>query len=151
MNIIELIDRRKRLNSIWPWLLFLFNWHCWRTYVSCHAVPGSPVIPYVNLYFWGIFLLGSSSKDDVEDWEDIIWKCLFEGIGGDKRRQPQNRSFHVVDGTRTALKCTKMKNALAKHTKLLFFTIKYANVWRSCRRPGYLIGSFSIDEGKLQR
>lgn len=58
--------------------------------VSCHAVPGSPVIPYVNLYFWGIFLLGSSSKDDVEDWEDIIWKCLFEGIleklRGDNRK-----------------------------------------------------------------
>ena len=31
VNIIELIDRRKRLNSIWPWLLFSFNWPCWRT------------------------------------------------------------------------------------------------------------------------
>lgn len=30
-----------------------------------------------------------------------------------------NRSFDVVDCTKTTAKCTKMKNA--KHTKLLFF------------------------------
>ena len=34
--------------------------------------------------------------------------------------QLQNRSFHGVNMTRTAAKCTKMKNARAKRAKLLF-------------------------------
>ena len=33
-------------------------------------------------------------------------------------------------------KCPKMKSARAKRAKLLFFIVKYANLWRSCcRRP----------------
>ena len=54
--------------------------------------------------------------------------------------QLQNRSFHVVERTRTSAKCLKMKNARAKRAKLLFFIFKYANLWRSwCRcRRGYL-------------
>ena len=49
--------------------------------------------------------------------------------------QLQNRSFHVVERTRTSTKCQKMKNARAKRAKLLFFIVKYANLWRSrCRR-----------------
>ena len=36
--------------------------------------------------------------------------------------QLQNRLFHVFDGTRTAIKCTKMKIARAKRAKLLFFS-----------------------------
>ena len=31
--------------------------------------------------------------------------------------QLQNRSFHVVERTRTSLKCQKMKNARAKRAK----------------------------------
>ena len=46
--------------------------------------------------------------------------------------QLQNRSFHVVERTRTSAKCPKMKNARAKPAKLLFFVVKYANLWRSC-------------------
>ena len=34
----------------------------------------------------------------------------------------QNRSFYVVEGTRTVLKCTKKKNVRAK---LLIFIVKY--------------------------
>ena len=48
--------------------------------------------------------------------------------------QPQNRSFHVVERTRTSTRCLKMKNALAKRAKLLCFTVKYANLWCSCCR-----------------
>ena len=48
--------------------------------------------------------------------------------------QPKNKSFHVVDRTIVAAKCTKMKNARAKRAKLLFFIISYANVRRCCRR-----------------
>ena len=44
------------------------------------------------------------------------------------------RSFHIVDRTKTAAKCRKMKNDRAKHTKLLFFVVKYANFTRSCSR-----------------
>ena len=40
--------------------------------------------------------------------------------------QLQNRSFHVVERTRTSTKCQKMKNARAKRTKILFFIVKYA-------------------------
>ena len=40
----------------------------------------------------------------------------------------QNRSFHVVERTRTSSKCQKMKNARAKRAKLLFLIVKYANL-----------------------
>ena len=54
--------------------------------------------------------------------------------------QLQNRSFHVVERTRTSPKCQKMKNARAKRAKILFFILKYANLWGfcCCRRRGYL-------------
>ena len=54
--------------------------------------------------------------------------------------QLQNRSFHVVERTRKSSKCQKMKNARAKRAKLLFFIVKYANLWGSCcrRRRGCL-------------
>ena len=48
--------------------------------------------------------------------------------------QLQNRSFHVVERTRTSSKCQKMKNARAKHAKILFFVVKYANLWGFCCR-----------------
>ena len=52
--------------------------------------------------------------------------------------QLQNRSFHVVERTRTAAKCPQIKTARAKRAKLLFFIVKYANLWRTCwsRRRG---------------
>ena len=54
--------------------------------------------------------------------------------------QLQNRSFHVVERTRTSSKCQKMKNARAKRAKILFFIVKYANLWGFCcrRRRGCL-------------
>ena len=54
--------------------------------------------------------------------------------------QLQNRSFHVVERTRTSSKCQKMKNARAKRAKILLFNIKYANSWAFCcsRRRGCL-------------
>ena len=54
--------------------------------------------------------------------------------------QLQNRSFHVVERTRTSRKCQKMKNARAKRAKILFFLVKYANLWGFCcrRRHGCL-------------
>ena len=54
--------------------------------------------------------------------------------------QLQNRSFHVVERTRTSSKCQKKKNARAKHAKILFFIVKYANLSGFCcrRRRGCL-------------
>ena len=47
----------------------------------------------------------------------------------------QNWSFYVVERTRTSTKCQKMKNAHAKRAKILFFIVKYANLWGFyCRR-----------------
>ena len=46
----------------------------------------------------------------------------------------QNRSFHVVERTRTSSKRQKMKNARAKRAKILFFIVKYANLWCLCCR-----------------
>ena len=45
-----------------------------------------------------------------------------------------------MERTRTSAKCLKRKNARAKRAKLLFFIVKYANLWRSCcrRRRGCL-------------
>ena len=51
--------------------------------------------------------------------------------------QLQNRSFHVVERTRTSSKCQKMKKARAKRAKILFFIVKYANLW------GFLLPSLS--------
>ena len=52
----------------------------------------------------------------------------------------QNRSFHVVERTRTSSKCQRIKRARAKHAKILFSIVKYANLWGFCcrRRRGCL-------------
>ena len=61
--------------------------------------------------------------------------------------QLQNRSFHVVERTRTSSKCQKLKNARAKRAKILFFIVKYANLWGSCclRRRGCLSSLLNIN------
>ena len=43
--------------------------------------------------------------------------------------QLQNMSFHVAGRTTTSTKCQKMKNARAKRAKILFFIVKYGNLW----------------------
>ena len=48
--------------------------------------------------------------------------------------QLQNSSFYIVERTRTSSKCQKMKNARAKRAKILFFIVKYANLWGFCCR-----------------
>ena len=48
--------------------------------------------------------------------------------------QLQKRSFHVVERTRTSSKCQKKKNARARSAKILFFIVKYANLWGFCCR-----------------
>ena len=55
-------------------------------------------------------------------------------------KQLQNRSFHVVERTRTSSKCQKMKYTRAKRAKILFFIVKHANLWGFCcrRRRGCL-------------
>ena len=57
--------------------------------------------------------------------------------------QLHNRSFHVVERTRTSSKCQKMRIARAKRAKILFFIVKYANLWGFCyrRRRGCLLSS----------
>ena len=65
--------------------------------------------------------------------------------------QLQNRSFHVVERTRTSSKCQNMKNARAKRAKILFFIVKYANLWGFCcrRRRGCLSSLFWRDFARL--
>jgi len=52
----------------------------------------------------------------------------------------QNWSSHVVERTRTSTICQKLENARAKRAKILFFIVKYANLWGFCcrRRRGCL-------------
>ena len=59
--------------------------------------------------------------------------------------QVPNRSFHVVERTRTSSKCQKMKYARAKRAQILFFIVKYSNLWGFCcrRRRGYLSSRLS--------
>ena len=55
--------------------------------------------------------------------------------------QLQNWSFHVVERTRASTKCEKKnKYARANRAKILFFIVKYANLWDFCcrRRRGCL-------------
>ena len=115
------------------------------------------------------FLLASLSKHEVDESENVIFqlftvivleKCVLtnlelnwnQGLGHKKTKlniyhhmltsstQQQNMSFHVVERTRTSSKCQKMKNARAKRAKILFFIVKYANLWGFCcrRRRGCL-------------
>ena len=50
--------------------------------------------------------------------------------------QRQKRYFMSSAGRDlAATKCTKMKNAHEKSAKLLFFIVKYANLWHSCCPP----------------
>ena len=59
--------------------------------------------------------------------------------------QLPNRSFHVVERSRTSSKCQKMKYARAKRAKILFFIVKYANLSGFCfrrRRRGCLSSLF---------
>ena len=68
------------------------------------------------------------SRNEVVAWRSKENKCRPHWL------------FYVVDGTRTAVKCTKMKIARAKSAKLLFLIIKYANLRQFChsRRPACL-------------
>ena len=64
--------------------------------------------------------------------------------------QVQNRTFHVVERTRTSSKCQKMKNARAK---ILFFSVKNADLLGFCCRlrrgcfrvPDLYLSTFSLD------
>ena len=58
--------------------------------------------------------------------------------------QLQNRSFHVVERTRTSSKCHKMKYAGAKRAKILFSIVKYANLCGFCCRRRS-VSSLKID------
>ena len=42
--------------------------------------------------------------------------------------------IHDIERTRTSSKCQKMKNARAKRAKIVFFIVKYANLWGFCCR-----------------
>ena len=60
--------------------------------------------------------------------------------------QLQNTSFHVVERTRMSSICQKMKYARAKRAKILFFIVKYANLWGfCCRRRLGCLGSLKVD------
>ena len=60
--------------------------------------------------------------------------------------QLQNRSFHVVERTRTSSKCQNMKNARAKRAKILFSIVNYANLRGfCCRRRRGCLSSLKID------
>ena len=67
--------------------------------------------------------------------------------------QLQNRSFHFVERTRTSTKCQKMKNARAKRSRILFFIVKYANLWGFCcrRRRACLSSLISATRRQRQR
>ena len=53
--------------------------------------------------------------------------------------QLQNKSFHVVERTRTSSKYEKMKNARAKRAKILHCQIcKFVEFLLRCRRPNFI-------------
>ena len=61
-------------------------------------------------------------------WLTISWNPL--GKSAFERERKKTSSFHVVHSTRTAANCTKMTDACVKRSKLLFYLVKYANLWR---------------------
>ena len=57
---------------------------------------------------------------------------------------------HVVERTRTSAKCQKMKYARARRAKILFFIVKYANLWGFCyRRRRGCLNSLLHDQKEL--
>ena len=52
--------------------------------------------------------------------------------------QLQNKSFHVLERTRTSSKCQKMKNERARRAKILFSIVKHEICGFCCRRRGCL-------------
>ena len=66
--------------------------------------------------------------------------------------QLQNRSFQVVERTRTSSKCQKMKYTRAKRAKILFSIVKYANLWGFCcrRRRACLSSLLSVSLERRQ-
>lgn len=82
----------------------------------------SNLVGFQNVYYHGIKLAGA-----VWRWEDIKRQVFV------KSPLLQNSLFRVVERMRTTVKGTAVKSALAKHTKLLVFTSKCANLWRSFR------------------
>ena len=63
--------------------------------------------------------------------------------------QLQNRSFHVIERTRTSSKCQQMKYARAKRAKILFSIVKYANLWGFCCRHRRGCLSFRLQKQKV--
>ena len=94
-------------------------------------------------------VLGLNWNQRFRDKKTKLNICLHMITSSSQR---QNRSFNVMERTRTSEKCSKMKNACAKRAKLLFFIIKYANLLLKLSnldsRLGHLIGSFSNDDDK---
>ena len=62
--------------------------------------------------------------DGKRKWEFVVKYCSRHPYN-----RPQHRSFHEND-----CKVYKNKKAPAKRAKLLVLPLKYANMWRSCRR-----------------
>ena len=59
--------------------------------------------------------------------------------------QLQNRSFHVVERTRTSSKCQKMKYARAKRAKVLFSIVKYVYIIDQARgQDGWILAEYSF-------
>ena len=56
---------------------------------------------------------------ELFEWKFVV-KCCVDITA--------KQVFHVLDRTRTAAKCTKMKNARAKRAKLRILIVKYANL-----------------------
>ena len=79
--------------------------------------------------FWKILKLNWNqrlrSRDKTIKWN--IYHHMFTLF-----TQLQNRSFHVVERTRTSAKFQNMKTARPKRAKLLFFIVQYVNLWRFC-------------------
>ena len=72
----------------------------------------------------------------------MLEKCVLTilELNWNQRLGHMKICHHVVERTRTSSNCQKMKNAPAKRAKILFFIIKYANLWGFCyrRRRGCL-------------
>lgn len=62
----------------------------------------------------------------------------------------QHESFDIMERTRMAQRCTNMKIACARRVKPLFFSVKYATLWRFCRlrrHAGFLSSQTPIHTG----
>ena len=107
----DLFCRRVDNVSIW-WQIFNFVFLCPKRWFQFNS-------RIVRTHFSSIMTLNN-------------WKMIAETRSYIFRWRSRFRRRRVCLSSLLSVRCPKMKNARAKRAKLMYFSVKYANLWSSC-------------------